>query len=91
MDEGAEAGARYEIVDGALKRISLEALGAVLARVALTPEPKAPIPFDTIWRRFVDEWGENPERQYDGLSPATRYTLDINERGVVTARNLVNT
>jgi len=84
-DDGQSA--RYEIRSGVLKEVALRAIAAALEPVQ---SAAASFPFSALWEAFLNEVAQDPDAEYEGLSDASRYRLEVTPRGNLWGRNTRN-
>ncbi len=83
VSEEAEGGAHYAVRDGIFKAIALRALGACLEPT----QPDRPL-FDEIWSAFCHQIEANPEETYIGLTPGSRFEIEVTASGNLRGRNI---
>ena len=83
--EGSSSGPRYEIVDGILKVLALEALGAMLVEKNATPKRSD---FLSLWDGFLAEIQADPSKSYPGLSPGSEFTFEVYKGDRIAGTNI---
>ena len=89
IDENADDDSvRYECRAGIFKRLSVTALfDSLESSDSGSPAPK----FQGLWEGFLAEIEASPDKEYEGLSDRTRYTLSITSRGNIRGVNKAST